>query len=150
MHKVECRVEGLDHPSDVRFKDIQHQLQEQSNRMTAIECQLQHMVNQYQDHHAEVQKLEHSLSTKLKDECSQVKDTLETKVQELRRAITDCLKQRYGQLRSLIQSTGGATLTPHFSHTKPDHSSFRPVHYKTPIKLEFPKFGSLDGEDSIM
>ncbi len=149
MHKIDCRVEGLENLSDVRFKDIQHQLQEQSNRMTAIECQLQHLVKQHQDHHAEVQQLEHSLSTKLKDECSLVKDTLETKVQELGRAIMDCLKRRDGQLRSLIQSSGGATSTPHFSHTISDHSSFRPVHYKTPIKLEFPKFGSLDGEDPI-
>ncbi len=149
MHKIDCRVEGLEHLSDVRFKDIQHQLQEQSNRMTAIEFQLQHLVKQHQDHHAEVQQLEHSLSTKLEDECSLVKDTLETKVQELGRAIMDCLKRRDGQLRSLIQSSGGATSTPHFSHTISDHSSFRPVHYKTPIKLEFPKFGSLDGEDPI-
>lgn len=29
------------------------------------------------------------------------------------------------------------------------YSSFRPVHCQTPIKLEFPKFGSLDGEDPI-
>lgn len=96
MHKVECKVDGLENSSDVRFKDIQHQLKEQSNRMTAIECQLQHLVKKHQDHHTEVQQLENSLSTKLKDECSQVKDTLEAKVQELGRAIMDCLKWRDG------------------------------------------------------
>ncbi len=37
MHKIDCRVEGLENVSDVRFKDIQHQLQEKSNRMTAID-----------------------------------------------------------------------------------------------------------------
>lgn len=107
------------------------------------------MVKQHQNQHTEIQQLEHSLSTMLKDECSQVKDILETKVQELGQAIIDCLKWRDGQLRSLIQSSGGSTSTPHFSHTIPDQSSFWPVHYKTPIKLDFPKFGSLDGEDPI-
>ncbi len=72
--------------------------------MTAIECQLQHLLKQHQYHHTEVQQLEH----------------LENKVQELGRAIMDCLKRRDGQLRSLIQSSGGATSTafqPH--HTRP-------------------------------
>lgn len=149
MHKVESRVEAFENSSDVRFKDIQHQLNEQSNRIAVIESQVQHMLKQYQDHPIDVQQLENSLSTMLKKECTQVKDTLETKVQELGQAIMDCLKRRDGQLKSLIQPSGGATSTPHFSHTILDHGSCRPVHFKTPIKLEFPKFGSLDGEDPI-
>ncbi|KAG1945241.1 thy-1 membrane glycoprotein [Pimephales promelas] len=149
MHKIECKMEGWEGSSNIHFKDIQYQLDVQSNRMTAIENQLQHILNLHQDHHTEIQQLEDSLSAKLEAGCGQVKVTLEAKVQDLEKATIDCLKRRDSQLRSLIQSSEGATSTPNFNHTGVTHSSFRPMHCQTPVKLEFPKFGSLDGEDPI-
>lgn len=149
MHKIECRMDSCEKSSDIQFKDMQHQLNVQSNRMTAIESLLQHILNLDKDHRTEIQRLGNSLSAKLEAGCGQIKVTLETKVQELGQATMDCLKWRDGQLRSLIQTSGGATSTPDFNHTVASHSSFRPVHCQTPIKLEFPKFGSLDGEDPI-
>lgn len=37
MHKVQCKLDGLENSSDVCFKDFQHQLKEQSDMMNAIE-----------------------------------------------------------------------------------------------------------------
>lgn len=57
----------------------------------------------------------------------------------------DCLKRRDEQLKS----SRGITSTHHSNFPLPDHCLLCAIHFETPIKLEFPKFGSLDGEDPI-
>ncbi len=78
-----------------------------------------------------------AIVTEAKNECQRKRRVLKESIQDLGRAVMDCLKRR------------DATSTPARHSTPLPEIYSRSIQFKTPIKLDFPKFSSLDGEDPI-
>lgn len=100
-------------------------------------------------------ELDEKLAGMVKKGCNLVKQKCESSIKELGEAIMDCLKRRDAKLKSLIQSTPVAISTPvtHLasaaSAVQTFGSCFHSFPNKAAIKLEFPRFGSMEGEDPI-
>ncbi len=142
VSKLEHRIDELGKSFGVFSMEVRHDMDKQNH-------QIQDLLTQQQVHHTKLQQLEKTLPTELKSECQQVKKTLEKSIQQVGQAMKDCMSRRDVQLKSLIQSSHTVTSTPHFSPLIPTDSPTYPRHFKTPFKLEFPRFESLEEEDPI-
>ncbi len=149
VSKLEHRIDELEKSFGVFSMEVQHDTDKQNHRLTVMEQQIQDLLTQQKVHHKRIQQLEKTLPSELKSECQRVKETLEKSIQQVGQAMKDCMSRRDVQLKSLIQSSHTVTSTPHFSPLVPTDSPIYPIHFKTPIKLEFPRFGSLEGADPI-
>ncbi len=96
-------------------------------------------------------ELEEKLTDFVEKKSSLLKKSLEDKLQEMGKAVMDCMKRRDNHLKSLFCLMPGATSTPSITST-PDAQLTPMLHqlpYKMAVKIEFLKFGSTVDEDPI-
>lgn len=85
--------------------------------------------------------------------CDHFKQVLEEQMQNMGKAMMDCLKRRDNQLKSMICSVPNAVSTPMarqaFATSFPSGQVTSMTHPMSAVKLEFPIFGHREGEDPI-
>lgn len=163
VHCLEVRLDMLEADSAKYVKDteliIQRAIQPISSQLSDVQRQIKDLAKQ-QESLKQMQKRQgterdEKLAGMVKKDCNLVKQKCESSIKELGEAIMDCLKRRDAKLKSLIQSTPVAISTPvtHLasaaSAVQTSGSCFHSFPNKAAIKLEFPRFGSMEGEDPI-
>lgn len=94
-------------------------------------------------------KLAETILDGTKQECQRVKQLLEQNMQSLGNAVMDCLRRRGKQLKAKVLPSPYAMSTPTVTSASPFDTGQRSIHFSAPIKIEFPKFSSQEGEDPI-
>ncbi len=131
---LETRMSEVEGNLSARFDMFETQvldnLNTHQNQISSLEVQVKAYERSFNQR-------DEAIVTEAKNECQRIKQVLEESIQDLGRAVMDCLKRR------------DATSTPARHSTPLPEIYSRSIQFKSPIKLDFPKFSSLDGEDPI-
>lgn len=104
VSKLEHRMHKLEQSFGVFSMDLQQGVDNQNQRLSGLEEQVQNLLTQQQHHHQRIQQLEETLPTDLKAECQQLKETLKMSIQKVGQATMDCMARSKLKSAEIINS----------------------------------------------